>query len=159
MPKVSVVLPVYNTSACLREALDSVTRQAFRDIEIICVNDGSTDNSLDIIKEYTDMDDRNTVINKPNGGYGHTMNVGMDAATGEYLGILETDAFLDLTMYEDLYALADSHHLDTIRGSFTGLRVKKTAIYIYNSLLLTGIRCCLYRKVRGTPLLCMDYVI
>jgi len=118
MPKVSVVLPVYNTSVYLREALDSVTRQTLQDIEIICVNDGSTDNSLDIIKEYADKDDRIVVINKPNGGYGHTMNVGMDAATGEYLGILETDDFLDLTMYEDLYALADRHHLDTVRGSF-----------------------------------------
>jgi len=118
MPKVSVVLPIYNTSQYLREALDSVVRQTLKDIEIICINDGSTDDSLEIVKEYAAKDSRIVVIDKPNGGYGHSMNVGIDASTGEYFGILETDDFLALTMFEDLYALAIENDLDTVRADF-----------------------------------------
>ena len=111
-------MPVYNVSQYLRAALDSATRQTLRDIEIICINDGSTDNSLDIVKEYAAKDKRIIVIDKPNGGYGHTMNVGIDAATGEYLGILETDDFISLTMFEDLYKIAVENDLDVARGDF-----------------------------------------
>ena len=117
-PKISIVLPVKETSLRLSETLDSVIRQTLKDIQIICVNDGQADNSLDIVKEYAAKDDRIVLLDKPNGGYGHTLNTGMDAATGEYLGIMETDDFLNLTMYEDLYTLAEQHHLDTIRGSY-----------------------------------------
>ena len=118
MPKISVVLPVLKTSLRLCEALDSVTRQTLKDIQIICVSGSQADSSLAIIKEYASEDNRIVVIDKPNGGYGHYLNAGMDAATGEYLGVLETDDFLALTMYEDLYSLAEQHRLDTIRGSY-----------------------------------------
>jgi len=118
LPKVSVVLPIYNSSKYLCDALDSVTCQTLKDIEIICVNDGSKDDSLIIVKEYAAKDERIIIIDKPNSGYGHTMNVGIDAATGEYLGILETDDFIALTMFEDLYTAAVQNDLDTIRGDY-----------------------------------------
>ena len=118
MPKVSVVLPIYNSSQYLREALDSVVNQTLNDIEIICVNDGSTDNSLDIVNEYAARDKRIIVINKTNSGYGHSMNKGIDAAAGEYLGILESDDFLELTMFEDLYEIAVKNNLDTVKADF-----------------------------------------
>ena len=78
--KVSIVVPVCNVEQYLRECLDSAVNQTLQEIEIICVNDGSTDNSLAILKEYAAKDERVKVIDKDNAGYGHTMNVGMDAA-------------------------------------------------------------------------------
>ena len=117
-PKVSVVVPIYNVEEYLRECLDSICRQTLRDIEIICVNDGSTDNSLEIIKEYAARDKRIVVIDGPNGGYGKGMNKGLDAATGEYVGIVEPDDFIALTMYEDLYTIAKANDLDFVKADF-----------------------------------------
>ena len=81
MSKVSILIPVYNVEKYLRECLDSVAGQKLSDIEIICINDGSTDSSLDIINEYAGKDSRFVVISGPNGGYGKAMNKGLDAAT------------------------------------------------------------------------------
>lgn len=118
MSKVSVILPIYNVSVYLRECLDSVVKQTLRDIEIICVNDGSTDNSLDIIKEYAAKDDRIIIIDGPNGGYGKAMNKGLDQATGEYIGIVEPDDFVALDMFEDLYKVASENDLDFVKADF-----------------------------------------
>jgi len=118
MPKISIIIPIYNTSKYLHEALESVINQTLKDIEIICINDGSTDNSLDIIKEYAEKDKRIIIINKDNKGYGHSMNVGIKIATGEYLGILESDDYLSLAMYENLYNIAVKYNLDSVRGDF-----------------------------------------
>lgn len=108
MPKVSIIIPVYNVEKYLRECLDSVIQQTLQDIEIICVNDGSTDNSLQILKEYAQNDSRIKIIDKPNSGYGQTMNVGMQNATGEYIGIVEPDDYVELDMFETLYNTANS---------------------------------------------------
>ena len=70
MPKVSVLVPIYNVSKYLEECLDSIVGQTLTDIEIICINDGSTDNSLEIIEKYAKKDDRIVIINKKNSGYG-----------------------------------------------------------------------------------------
>jgi glycosyltransferase involved in cell wall biosynthesis len=118
MPKVSIVIPVYNVEQYLRECIDSVINQTLKDIEIICVNDGSKDNSLAILEEYAQKDSRVKVISKDNSGYGHTMNVGLDAATGEYIGIVESDDYVKLDMYETLYNLAKEHDLDIIKADF-----------------------------------------
>lgn len=91
MVKVSIVMPMFNQEKYIVECLSSVLRQTLKDIEIIVVNDGSTDNSLALVKEFAQQDDRIVVIDKPNSGYGHSMNVGMDRASGEYIGIVETD--------------------------------------------------------------------
>ena len=117
-PKVSVIMPCYNTAPYLRQALDSVVNQTLKDIEIICVNDGSTDNTLDIIKEYAARDSRIKYIDKPNAGYGHSMNCGVDLATGEYIGILEPDDYLALDMYETQYKVAKENDLDFVKADF-----------------------------------------
>lgn len=117
-PKVSIIVPTYNVEPYLRECLDSVCRQTLEDIEIICVNDGSTDGSLAIINEYAACDGRIVVLDGPNGGYGKGMNRGLDRATGEYIGIVEPDDFIALTMYEDLYAIAAKHDLDFVKADF-----------------------------------------
>jgi len=118
MPKVSVVVPVYNVEKYLRECLDSIVSQTLKDIEIICVNDGSTDNSPAILEEYANKDNRIKIISKSNSGYGHTMNVGIDAATGEYIGIVETDDYIKQDMYEKLYNIAIKYDLDFIKADF-----------------------------------------
>lgn len=118
MKKVSLILPIYNVSQYLRECLDSVVGQTLRELEIICVNDGSTDDSLDIIREYAAKDERIVIISGPNGGYGKAMNKGLDRATGEYIGIVEPDDYVVPEMYEELYATATEHNLDLVKADF-----------------------------------------
>lgn len=116
--KVSVILPIYNVENYLRQCLDSVIHQTLKDIEIICVNDGSTDTSLDIIREYADKDARIVVITGPNGGYGKAMNKGLDQASGEYIGIVEPDDYVALDMFEKLYRTAYDSKLDFVKADF-----------------------------------------
>ena len=118
MPKVSIVIPTYNVVNYLCECMESVVNQTLRDIEIICINDGSTDGSLKILREYADRDERVILIDKKNEGYGVGMNTGMDIATGEYIGIVEPDDFVPLTMYEDLYNIAKENELDFVKADF-----------------------------------------
>ena len=118
MPKVSIIIPTYNVENYLRECMESVVRQTLHDIEIICINDGSTDNSLAILKEYAEKDERVILIDKMNEGYGVGMNIGLDKATGEYIGIVEPDDFVPLSMYEDLYNVAKQNDLDFVKADF-----------------------------------------
>lgn len=118
MSKVSIILPIYNVSQYLRECLNSVINQTLKDIEIICVNDGSTDDSLEIIHEYAEKDDRIVVITGPNGGYGKAMNKGLNKATGEYIGIVEPDDYVVPEMFGELYEIAKEHDLDFVKADF-----------------------------------------
>lgn len=117
-PKVSVILPIFNVSRYLDKALECAKRQTLKEIEIICINDGSTDDSLDIIKKWAEGDDRFVIVDKKNEGYGVGLNVGMEKATGEYVAILEPDDFVPLNMYEDLYDIAKANDLDIVKGDF-----------------------------------------
>ena len=118
MPKVSIIIPTYNVEDYLRECMESVVRQTLQDIEIICINDGSTDGSLAILKEYAEKDSRIVLVDKMNEGYGVGMNIGLDKATGEYIGIVEPDDFVPLSMYEDLYNVAKENDLDFVKADF-----------------------------------------
>ncbi len=118
MAKVSVVVPVYNVEKYLTECLDSIINQTLEDIEIICVNDGSTDSSLEILNNYAQKDKRIIVINKANSGYGNTMNIGINASTGEYIGIIESDDFADKNMFEDLYKTAKENDADIVKSDW-----------------------------------------
>ena len=103
MVKVSVVLPVYNVEPYLRDCMDSIVNQTLTDIEIICVNDGSPDNSLDILNEYAAKDDRISVYDQENGGHAVATNRGIDLATGDYLFLMDSDDVLDLRALELTY--------------------------------------------------------
>lgn len=94
MAKVSVIIPVYNVEPYLKQCMDSVVGQTLKDIEIICVDDGSTDGSLDILKEYATEDSRIQIIEQKNAGAGAARNNGMRHATGKYLSFLDSDDFL-----------------------------------------------------------------
>ena len=118
MAKVSIIIPIYNTEKYIKKCLDSVIAQTLEDIEIICVNDGSTDSSLSILEQYSQKDPRITIINKTNSGYGHSMNLGIDSSTGEYIGIVEADDFVNPEMFEELYRLASENQADMVKSDF-----------------------------------------
>lgn len=118
MSKVSILVPIYNVEKYLRECLNSLINQTLEDIEIICINDGSTDNSGKILDEYASRDNRLKVINKDNSGYGSSMNMGLELATGEYIGIVESDDFADLKMFEDLYNIAKEKDADVVKSDW-----------------------------------------
>lgn len=106
MVKVSVLVPVYNVEKYLRQCLDSIIGQTLSDIEIICVNDGSTDGSLEILREYEKRDGRIKIIDKPNGGLPSARNAGLDAASGEYVSFVDSDDYIQPNMLSALYANA-----------------------------------------------------
>ena len=118
MIKISVLIPIYNVEKYLYQCLDSVVNQTLKDIEIICINDGSTDSSLQIINEYAARDRRIKVINKENTGYGHSMNQGLKLAQGEYIGIVESDDFADLNMFKTLYETAKKFEAEIVKSNF-----------------------------------------
>ncbi len=118
MIKVSVIIPVYNVEQYLRQCLDSVVNQSLKDIEIICIDDGSTDNSGKILDEYAEHDSRIKVIHKENEGYGKSMNRGIAMACGEYIGIVEPDDYIDLNMYEDLYNISQVRNAEIVKSNF-----------------------------------------
>lgn len=89
MCDVSVLVPVYNVKTYLRECLDSLAAQTLEHIEFVCIDDGSTDGSSEILDEYAGRDARFRVIHKENSGYGMSMNIGLRAACGKYIGIVE----------------------------------------------------------------------
>lgn len=112
MPKVSVIIPVYNVEKYLHECLDSVINQTLKDIEIIAVDDGSTDSSLKILKDYAKKDKRLKVLTQENKGAGAARNLGMKHATGFYLSILDSDDYFDHSMLELLYKKAEKTKAD-----------------------------------------------
>ncbi|MBR2801738.1 MAG: glycosyltransferase [Erysipelotrichaceae bacterium] len=117
-PKVSILIPTYNVEPYLVQCMESVTNQTLKDIEIVCINDGSTDNSLKILQEYAAKDSRIVLIDKHNEGYGIGMNIGLEKATGEYIGIVEPDDFVPVEMYGDLYKIASENDLDFVKADF-----------------------------------------
>lgn len=113
-PLVSVIVPVYNTEPYLRECLDSICGQTLRNIEIICVNDGSTDGSLSILEEYAARDPRVRVFSQENFGQGHARNVGLDLARGEYVYFMDSDDCLPFSALQKEYASAKAADLDVL---------------------------------------------
>ena len=113
MPKISIILPIYNVEQYLRQCLDSIVQQTLKDIEIICVDDCSTDDSLKILEEYEAKDNRFIIIKqKKNQGQGVARNIGIEHANGEYIGFVDPDDWIDATMYEKMYANAKGQDTD-----------------------------------------------
>lgn len=104
--KVSIIIPVFNTEKYLKRCIDSLIQQTLKEIEIICVNDGSKDKSLNILEEYAQKDSRITIINKSNEGQSIARNIGIQKAKGEYIGFVDSDDWVDKDFYEKLYNTA-----------------------------------------------------
>lgn len=114
MVKVSVIIPVYNVENYLEESLDSIVNQTLDDIEIICINDGSTDKSLEILEKYGNMDDRVKVFTKENGGASSARNRGIGFSKGDYIYFMDADDILELNALEELYDFSKSNDLDIL---------------------------------------------
>lgn len=130
---VSVVSPIFNMERYLREFLDSLAAQTLREAEFICIDDGSTDNSLKIIYEYARKDSRFRVISKENEGYGRTMNLGIDLAKGCYVGFLDPDDFCDPQTFETLFSQARAHGFpDIVKANYFKHSSVEGDVYVKN---------------------------
>ncbi len=117
-PKISILVPIYNVEAYLPQCLRSLVDQTLSDIEIICINDGSTDISLQIAQDFADNDLRIKIIDKKNTGYGDSMNLALAEAKGKYIGILEPDDWIEETAFEELYNAAEQHQADVVKANY-----------------------------------------
>ena len=114
IPCVSVIIPVYNVSEYLPTCLDSILSQTLENIEVICVDDGSTDNSLAILQKYTERDSRLTVFQQKNKGGGAARNLGLNYALGKYVSFLDADDFFEPDMLEKAYVASEKNNLDIL---------------------------------------------
>lgn len=118
MPKVSIIMPSLNVGPFIRECIESAVNQTLTDIEILCVDAGSTDGTAEILQEYAAKDSRVHFIHSDVRSYGYQMNLGLDAATGEYIGILETDDWTEANQFEIMYAAAKAHDADLVKSNY-----------------------------------------
>lgn len=118
MNKVSVIIPVYNVEKYLRQCLDSIVNQTLKEIEIICVDDGSSDSSPAILAEYAAKDPRVKVLTREKSNAGAARNAGMAVATGEYLGFVDSDDWCELTLFEKAYKRAKETDADVVSWQY-----------------------------------------
>ena len=121
MTKVSVIVPVYNVEKFLKRCLDSIINQTLKDIEIICIYYNSNDKTLEILEQIASKDSRITVIMQRTKGQAGARNEGTDIATGEYIGFVDSDDWIDLDFYEKLYNSAKKYDADIAVGSIIRL--------------------------------------
>lgn len=114
VPKISIIVPVFNSENLLMNCLDSIKNQTVHNIEIICVDDGSTDSSLEILKNYEKQDNRFKIFHQKNFGAGTARNNGIKYSTGEYILFVDSDDFIEKDACEKLYALAKDFDCDLI---------------------------------------------
>lgn len=141
--KISVIIPVYNSSTYLRKCLDSVVNQTLKDIEIIVINDGSTDDSKNIIEEYSCKYKNIIFIDQENKGIGKTRNIGIKKATGEYITFVDSDDYIKENMLEEYYKYAKKHNFDLVIGSYIK-KINNKEIIFENNKFKTG-------NVKTTP--------
>lgn len=143
-PKVTVIMPSLNVAPFIRECMESVLRQTLMEIEIICVDAGSTDGTAEILQEYAEQDSRISFLHSDIRSYGHQVNLGLDAAHGEYLTVLETDDCIRSDMYRYLYTTAKANDAEVVRFDFWDMQGEGTGREIrYRSLA----KDCFYGKV------------
>lgn len=114
MPKISVLIPVYNVEKYLPQCLDSIISQTFTDFECICVNDGSTDNSLSVLQEYANKDSRIKIINQTNSGASIARNKALKQSTGQYIALVDSDDFISKDYLEKLLAVSEKENSDIV---------------------------------------------
>ena len=150
---VSVILAVYNSAAYLRECLESIINQTYRNLEIICINDGSTDSSLEILKEYRERDERIRIFSKENEGLGgaSARNLGLEIAGGYYVLILDSDDFFEPQMIEEALQKAQREEADIVLFGGYEFDAKKNkdfeAASILNEKILPKKECFSYRDI------------
>ena len=137
--KVSVILPSLNVKKYIRECIDSVIHQTLKEIEVIFIDAGSTDGTLEILEEYSSKDDRITLMKSDKKSYGYQVNLGIKQARGKYIGIVETDDFIDPKMYEELYDYACRLNADVVKSPYIDYYSKKRSMVCYYAESLNSI--------------------
>lgn len=143
--KISVIIPIYNTEKYIKKCLESIIVQNLKEIEIICVNDGSTDNSLEVLKQYQNIDSRILVINKNNGGSSSARNVALNIARGEYCLNIDSDDWIEQDYLKAMYERAKKDDLDIVVSDIIkdyGITNKKIIVKdleISDNKIITGL--------------------
>ena len=133
MNKISVIIPIYNTKELLEKCLESIHRQTYDNLEIICIDDGSTDGSEDIVDEFGKIDNRFVIIHEANSGESHARNVGLKRATGEYIAFCDCDDWIEPNMYSDMMKQIKEYNLDFVGSSWIKQVGEKDQIIHNNS--------------------------
>ena len=116
--KISALIPLFNSKAYLKECIESVLNQRLKDIEVICIDAGSDDGTIELIKEYMKTDSRINLIKSDKKSYGYQLNLGLNNVQGEYFSIVESDDIILPEMYEELYYIASNQDIDFIKCDF-----------------------------------------
>ncbi len=116
--KISIIIPIYNAEKYLEKCLDSIVKQTYKNIEIICVNDGSKDNSINILYRYNKMDNRIVLINKENNGLSSARNIGLASATGEFVMFVDSDDWIDIDTCEKCLKIMNKYSVDVVMFSY-----------------------------------------
>lgn len=112
--KISIIVPVYNTGIYLKKCINSLLNQTLRDIEIVLIDDGSTDESRDICDEYAKKDDRISVIHKRNEDVSIARNIGIKKSKGKYIGFIDSDDWIESNMYQNMYKYIKDYDVDIV---------------------------------------------
>lgn len=131
-PLITVILPSLNVEKYIRECLDSVIHQSFEKLEILCIDAGSVDGTREILETYAEFDSRVKVVYSDVKSYGAQINAGIAMAKGKYVGVVETDDFIENHMFEKLYSIAEENNLDFVKADFRGFRTLRNGKYIYD---------------------------
>ena len=130
-PVITVIVPVYNTEKYIEKCIDSLKEQTMNNIEIIVINDGSTDNTLKILKKLASGDNRIKIINQSNQKQGAARNRGLDLAKGEYIAFVDADDWIDLDYLEKMHNTALKYRADIAVSSMVREKEKKFKYYLY----------------------------
>ena len=147
MSIISIIVPIYNGEKYLEECIDSILKQTFKDYELILVNDGSTDNSLKICKDYSKRDKRIKIIDKNNGGASEARNAGIDIAKGDYIGCVDSDDVIHPQMYEILYNKIIEYNADIAICNYIKIYNDKYKIKDINNDNIKNIK--VYNKIEA----------
>lgn len=125
MKKVTIIIPVYNAENYLDKCIKSIVNQTYKNIEIILINDGSIDNSPNICDKWKEMDNRIKVIHKQNEGVSKARNIGIENATGDYIGFVDDDDYIDKNMYQEMVNLIETKETDIVACNFYNVEKEK----------------------------------
>ena len=142
--KISIIVPVYNVEQFLPQCMDSLINQTLKEIDIICINDGSTDNSEKILQQYAKQDKRIKIITQQNMGLSCARNAGLAVATGEYISFVDSDDWVDTDWCEKLYTAAKKENADIVRATIYNEYSNKTEPHKFNSVINDHIKKHLY---------------
>ena len=123
-PKISVIIPIYNTAKYLPRCLDSILNNMYQNLEVICINDGSTDESAVILERYAAADSRIISVNKANAGVSAARNTGLDIATGDFIAFVDSDDWIHFQFFEILLLIALENNANILFVMKTGLQAK-----------------------------------